>query len=80
VDFCGGFAASAPYPMAKARGLRGTYLVIACGDCAINGGIFRDAYGVVGPVQNVVPVDLEIPGCPPHPTVITEVLRALTGR
>lgn len=55
-------------------------VVIACGDCAINGGIFRDAYGVVGPVQNVVPVDLKIPGCPPHPTVITEVLRALTGR
>ena len=40
--------------------------MIACGDCALNRGVFTDAYGVVGAVGEVVPVDVEIPGCPPH--------------
>ena len=42
-------------------------VVIACGDCALNRGVFADAYGVVGAVGEVVPVDVEIPGCPPTP-------------
>ena len=41
--------------------------MIACGDCALNRGVFSDAYGVVGAVGEVVPVDVEIPGCPPSP-------------
>ncbi|MCE5289289.1 MAG: NADH-quinone oxidoreductase subunit NuoB [Nocardiaceae bacterium] len=55
-------------------------IVIACGDCAISGGVFTDAYGVVGPVSSVVPVDLGIPGCPPTPEMIIAVLRSVTGR
>jgi Ni,Fe-hydrogenase III small subunit len=55
-------------------------LVIAMGDCACNGGMFRDGYGVVGSVGDVVPVDLEIPGCPPAPDHIVEALRKVTGR
>ncbi len=55
-------------------------VVVACGDCAVNGGVFAGAYGVSGVVADVVPVDLEIPGCPPEPSAITEVLRELTGR
>ncbi len=55
-------------------------VVVACGDCAVDGGVFAGAYGVVGPVGDVVPVDVEIPGCPPDPTAITEALRGLTGR
>lgn len=54
--------------------------VIACGDCALNRGVFRDAYGVVGAVREVVPVDVEIAGCPPAPEKIIEALRSLTGR
>ena len=54
--------------------------VIACGDCALNGGVFGDAYGVVGAVGEVVPVDVEIPGCPPTPSQIIEALRSVTGR
>jgi len=55
-------------------------LVVACGDCALNGGVFAGAYGVVGPVSDVVAVDVEVPGCPPAPEVIVAALRGLTGR
>lgn len=55
-------------------------LVVAVGDCARNCGVFTDAYGVVGAVGGVVPVDLEIPGCPPRPEAIVQGLRRLTGR
>jgi Ni,Fe-hydrogenase III small subunit len=70
-----------------AEPLRKTYeatpapkLVIALGDCACDCGLFRDGYGVAGPVADVVPVDLEIRGCPPAPEAIITALRALTGR
>ena len=55
-------------------------LVIACGDCALNRGVFADAYGVVGAVAEVVPVDVEIPGCPPTPREIVAALRSVTGK
>ncbi|MDA8101475.1 MAG: NADH-quinone oxidoreductase subunit B family protein [Nitrospiraceae bacterium] len=53
-------------------------VVIAVGDCALTCGAFRGGYGVVGPVADVVPVDIEIPGCPPDPTAILEALRSVT--
>lgn len=55
-------------------------VVIACGDCALNRGVFTDAYGVAGAVGDLVPVDVEIPGCPPTPTEIVAGLRSVTGR
>jgi formate hydrogenlyase subunit 7 len=55
-------------------------IVVACGDCALNRGVFADAYGVVGAVGEVVPVDVEIPGCPPAPADIVAALRAVTGK
>jgi Ni,Fe-hydrogenase III small subunit len=55
-------------------------VVIACGDCAVNKGIFADAYGVVGKVADVVPVDVEIAGCPPRPDRIIAALRSVTGK
>ena len=45
-------------------------LVIAVGDCARDGGIFRGSYAVVGGVGDVVPVDAVVPGCPPTPVAI----------
>jgi Ni,Fe-hydrogenase III small subunit len=45
-------------------------LVVACGDCAINGGIYKGSYAVADGVGNVIPVDGSIPGCPPTPTAI----------
>lgn len=55
-------------------------IVVAVGDAAIDGGPFRDAYGVVGPVRDVIPVDLEVPGDPPTPAQIIAALRRITGR
>lgn len=55
-------------------------LVVALGDCARNRGVFAEAYGVAGAVGDVVPVDVEVPGCPPEPEVIVAALRTLTGR
>ena len=40
--------------------------VVAVGDCARDGGCFAGSYAVVGGVSEVIPVDLHIPGCPPH--------------
>jgi Ni,Fe-hydrogenase III small subunit len=50
------------------------------GDCARNCGVFAGAYGVVGAVRDVVPVDVEIAGCPPRPEAIVDGVRKLTGR
>ena len=54
-------------------------VVVAVGDCARDCGVFRGAYGVEGAVGDVVPVDLEVPGCPPDPAAIVRALRGLAG-
>lgn len=76
-----------PVTRNMAEPLRRTYeavpapkLVVAVGDCARNCGVFAGAYGVAGAVRDVVPVDVEIAGCPPRPEAIVEGLRKLTGR
>jgi Ni,Fe-hydrogenase III small subunit len=55
-------------------------VVVALGDCARDCGVFAGAYGVAGAVSDIVPVDVEIPGCPPEPEAIIAALRGLTGR
>ena len=45
-------------------------LVVAVGDCTINGGIFGESYASCGGVGKVIPVDHFIPGCPPPPIEI----------
>lgn len=54
-------------------------LVIAVGACAINGGPFRESTEVVG-VPPGIPVDLWVPGCPPHPLTILDGLLRLLGK
>src|SRR5215831_7417629 len=51
--------------------------VVAVGDCAVDGGIFSGSYAVVGGVSGVVPVDLQIRGCPPCPTQLLKGLLTL---
>lgn len=55
-------------------------LVIAVGACAISGGPFVDHPEVRNGAASVVPVDLFIPGCPPHPITILDGLLRLLGR
>lgn len=52
-------------------------LVIASGDCACHGGIFGVSYASCGAVENVIPVDVKIPGCPPSPEQLLTGLLAL---
>ena len=51
--------------------------VVALGDCAVDGGVFKGSYAVLGGTGNSVPVDLTISGCPPSPARILAGLRAL---
>ena len=51
--------------------------VVAAGDCAIDGGVFKGGYAIAGGADAVVPVDLHIPGCPPSPEKLLEGLLAL---
>ncbi|MDH3394215.1 MAG: NADH-quinone oxidoreductase subunit NuoB [Desulfobulbaceae bacterium] len=56
-------------------------LVIAAGACAISGGAYRDEGEVHNGVTDLLPVDLFIPGCPPHPyTTLDGLLRMLDKR
>ena len=50
----------------------GPKAVIAIGACGLSGGIFRDAYNVVGGIDKVLPVDVYVPGCPPKPEAIID--------
>jgi Ni,Fe-hydrogenase III small subunit len=54
-------------------------LVIAVGACAINGGPFRGSPEVGDGVPDDIPVDLWIPGCPPHPLTILDGMLRLLG-
>ena len=55
-------------------------IVIAVGACAISGGPFRDHPEVSNGADSLLPVDLYIPGCPPHPLTILDGILRLLGR
>lgn len=54
-------------------------VVVAIGACGSSGGIFHDAYSVWGGVDKIIPVDVYIPGCPPHPATIVHGLATALG-
>ena len=54
-------------------------LVIAVGACAISGGPFRGSAEVAGGIGSLLPVDLWVPGCPPHPLTTLDGLLRLLG-
>jgi Ni,Fe-hydrogenase III small subunit len=51
--------------------------VVAVGDCGCGCGVFEGSYAVVGAVDKVIPVDLQIKGCPPRPIDLLKGLIAL---
>ena len=55
-------------------------IVIAVGACAISGGPYYDRPEQLGGASSVVPVDLFVPGCPPHPLTILDGLLRLLGK
>jgi Ni,Fe-hydrogenase III small subunit len=77
-------------PVSKhmAVALRRTYdatpdpkLVVAAGECACSGGIFGESYASLGRIANVIPVDVEVPGCPPAPAaLLAGILAASAAR
>ncbi len=51
--------------------------LVAVGDCAVDGGVFKGSYGIEGGIGAAIQPDLVITGCPPTPTQMLEGLLAL---
>ncbi|MFZ1268596.1 MAG: NADH-quinone oxidoreductase subunit B family protein [Anaerolineae bacterium] len=56
-------------------------LVVAVGDCSQTCGVFAGSYAVTGSVDQVIPVNVFVPGCPPEPAdILRGILTALNRR
>src|SRR3972149_3802534 len=55
-------------------------LVVAVGDCARTCGVFKGSYAVAGSVDQIIPVDAFVDGCPPEPADILRGILAAIGR
>lgn len=62
------------------RAIPNPKFVIAAGTCACDGGEFGVSYASCGAVENVIPVDVKIPGCPPLPLDLVKGLLAALDR
>jgi len=78
---------SGPVARNMAEALRRTYaatpdpkIVVAVGDAAIDGGIFKGSYAIAGAVKDVIPVDVEIPGDPPSPKAVIAAMLSVVEK
>jgi Ni,Fe-hydrogenase III small subunit len=55
-------------------------LVVAVGDCARTCGVFKGSYAIAGSVDEIIPVDVFVPGCPPEPAAILRGILAALDR
>jgi len=55
-------------------------VVVAVGACGISGGIFGVNYATRGGVDQIIPVDVYIPGCPPRPQALIHGILLAVGR
>jgi len=82
-----GLLITGPVPENMRLAVRKTYeevpapkIVIAVGACAISGGLYESHPETHKGAAGIVPVDLFVPGCPPHPATILDGLLRLLGR
>ncbi|MGK5095403.1 NADH-quinone oxidoreductase subunit NuoB [Deltaproteobacteria bacterium TL4] len=82
-----GLVLSGPISENMANALQGTYdaipapkIVIAVGTCGISGGVFASSSALNRQFLNQIPVDLYIPGCPPHPLTFLNGILDLLGK
>ena len=82
-----GLLITGPVPENMREALRKSYeavpspkIVIAVGSCAVAGGPYADHPEAHNGAAGIVPVDLFVPGCPPHPLTILDGLLRLVGR
>jgi len=54
--------------------------VIAMGDCGCTGGMFGESYASCGKISSVIPVDVEVPGCPPTPIALLQGILAAVSQ
>jgi len=54
--------------------------VMAVGNCAIDGGVFKGAYASEEGIGGTLPVDLKVPGCPPSPDDLIKALLGFMGK
>jgi Ni,Fe-hydrogenase III small subunit len=55
-------------------------LVVAAGECACTGGVFGESYASCGRIDNVIAVDMVIPGCPPTPLALMQGILSAVKR
>ncbi|MDD8015603.1 MAG: NADH-quinone oxidoreductase subunit NuoB [Acidobacteriota bacterium] len=54
--------------------------VIAVGACAMSGCVYRGAYNILGGIDQVIPVDVYVPGCPIRPDALLDAVVKLLGK
>ncbi|MGA2586753.1 MAG: NADH-quinone oxidoreductase subunit B family protein [Candidatus Aminicenantales bacterium] len=54
--------------------------VIAVGACAMSGCVYRGAYNIMGGLDQVIPVNVYVPGCPARPDAILDGVVKLLGK